>query len=277
MISRAKGPSRSRALSEARVTKGSIETERRQRAEERLGYTFADPALLRRALTHSSAREVAGACNERLEFLGDAVLAQSVARHLFTRYPRWNEGELSRVQGAVVSTAPLARAVHHLKLESLIIVGKGLASSALSPALLAGVFEALVAAIFIDGGLAPAERFCLTCLDSEIEAVAEHNARRNWKTILQQLSQRELTTTPSYFVVSEEGPDHEKRFTAGVRLGAHEGLRGGGGSKKEAEQDAARKTLGLLLGEAVEVVQEGAIPPLSQSVADKLPAPKDGG
>jgi ribonuclease-3 len=234
--------------------------ERLAAAEERLGHRFRDRALLAQALTHSSGKSEAAPSNERLEFLGDSVLGAVVARHLFETQPGWDEGELTRVKSAVVSAATLAEAARALDLGALAVVGKGMSGRALPASLLANVFEAVTAAIYLDAGLEAAERFVLARLGATVERIAREEVAKNWKSILQQYAQRAFAVTPTYRTLAESGPEHQKRFLVIAMIGARgEVGRGEGRSKKEAEQRAAESTLRALLGPDADLAKEAEI------------------
>jgi ribonuclease-3 len=226
--------------------------------EERLGHRFRDRALLEQALRHSSGKSEALPSNERLEFLGDSVLGAIVAQHLYASQPGWDEGELTRVRSAVVSTASLAEASAALGIGPYVEVGKGMASQERLPmSLLADVFEAVVAAIYLDGGFAATERFVLATLAETIARTANEEVGKNWKSILQQYAQKHFAVTPTYRVVREVGPEHVKRFEVAALLGERGEMgRGEGRSKKEAEQRAAEDTLRRLLGARADEARE---------------------
>ncbi len=181
-----------------------------------------------------------------------------MARHLFLSHPGWDEGELTRVRSAAVSAASLAEAGRALELHRYVVVGKGMANQErLPPSILANVFEAVVAAIYLDGGFEAAERFVLGEVGSTIDAIAAEVVQKNWKSILQQYAQKTWGVTPTYRVVREVGPEHVKRFeVAAVAGGRGELGQGEGGSKKEAEQRAAEAALRALLGERADEARE---------------------
>ncbi len=207
--------------------------------------------LYLRAMVHSSYANERGeeglASNERLEFLGDAVLQLVVSEYLYTRYGNLPEGELTRIRAAVVSTPTLARKGAELGLGRLLLLGRGeeVTGGRERASLLENAFEALVGAVFLDGGLDEARRFVLRVLEREIALAARGEYRRDWKTELQELVQRE-GMTPEYRVVAESGPDHAKSFEVVVLVGEREAGRGKGKSKKEAEQEAARTALATM-------------------------------
>jgi len=215
--------------------------------QERLGYQFKDLSLLRVALTHSSSRGELGWSNERLEFLGDAILGMVVTEHLYKAMPEHAEGDLTRIKSVVVSQAVLSKVGERLRIPDHVTLGRGISNRRALPAsLLANVFEALVSAIYLDGGLDAAREFVMRQLREEIAVVRENRHEPNFKSALQQYSQRELAATPTYFVLREEGPDHTKIFHVTSVISDREYGSGAGRSKKEAEQRAAEATLEML-------------------------------
>jgi len=203
-----------------------------------------DRSLMRQAFTHASYAnehpEASEGDNERLEFLGDAVLALCVSEHLVRRYPGWPEGELTRVRAAVVCEPTLACRALSLGLGNRLRLGKGEASGGGKdkPSILSGAFEALVGAVYLEAGLERASRFVLEQLAPDIEAAVRGELHPDYKTRLQQLAQQ-AGRSLEYRVVAESGPDHQPRFTVQVRLDGEEAGEGKGRSKKEAEQAAA--------------------------------------
>lgn len=215
------------------------------RLEGQLGYRFADRELLVTALRHRSfCNEAAGdppqENNERLEFLGDAVLDLVVGHALMTRYPQLREGELSVTRAQVVSEAGLSEIASGLGLGEWLLLGKGEEKSGGrgKPSLLADAFEALVAAVYLDGGYAAAAELAGRLLEHRI-ATVEFKGFYDFKTRLQEAVQARLKQTPSYRVVEEHGPDHDKRFVVAVSIGEREWAKATGRTKKEAEQMAA--------------------------------------
>ena len=212
--------------------------------ETTLGYTFRDRGLLEQALRHASwCNEHAAAQledNERLEFLGDAVLDLVVGHKLMTRYPQLREGELSVTRAQVVSEASLSDVAGQLGLGAWLALGKGEEKSGgrTKASILADAFEAILAAVFLDGGFAAAVTLAERLLAQRIETV-EFKGFYDFKTRLQETAQARLKSTPTYRVVQELGPDHDKRFVVAVTIGTDEWARSVGRSKKEAEQMAA--------------------------------------
>jgi ribonuclease-3 len=222
------------------------------RCEERIGYVFKDIELLRSALTHASGALHRLASNERLEFLGDAILGLVVCEILFRQYPEYLEGDLTKIKSVVVSRQTCAKISRILGLEEFLILGKGMTTHPHIPrSLLSDVFESLVAAIYLDGGEAPAREFIHRYVAPEIELVAGGEHGGNYKSLLQQLAQREYGTTPTYQLLDEKGPDHSKCFKISAQIGQNRYPPAWGRNKKEAEQRAARNALSDLDGEPV--------------------------
>ncbi|MEM7140117.1 MAG: ribonuclease III [Actinomycetota bacterium] len=211
--------------------------------EERLGYRFGDPALLDTALAHRSwcSEHPGEASNERLEFLGDAVLGVVVTDHLYRSFPDQAEGQLAKTRAAVVSAASLAEVGRSLELGDHIRLGKGEAASGGGDksSILSDAVEAVIGAIYLDGGLDPARDFVMAQLEEPIAAAATTPGGGDYKTRLQELAAAAGEGPPAY-QLSESGPDHLKRFEATVTIGGAVRGTGDGSSKKEAEQRAAR-------------------------------------
>lgn len=223
-----------------------------ERCEQRLQYQFQDKQLLKAALTHSSGAHHRLASNERMEFLGDAILGSVVCEALFQQFPEYLEGELTRIKSMVVSRETCAKLSMELALEEFLILGKGIASHSKIPSsLLSDVFEALVAAIYLDGGDAPSREFIQRHLDPEIEAAVRGDSERNHKSQLQQLVQREHGTTPTYKLVDQKGPDHQKYFKIAAEICGTDYPPAWGKNKKEAEQRAALNALSTLDGQPI--------------------------
>lgn len=235
--------------------------------ETALGHSFTRPALLVRALTHRSlanqhAQEGAGEAaegsqdNERLEFLGDAVLGLVVGESLFQLHPEWDEGELTRVRAQLVSRQHMAEVAGVIQVGSHLRLSRGEDRSGLrrKSTVLSNTMEALIGAVYLDGGLEPVQRFVRRHVMGEaVEQLAEQlrsgAALGNYKSALQERLQAAHAGTPVYRLKSESGPDHRKRFLVEVRMKPAEGepgkplARGTGSTKKHAEQDAARRAL----------------------------------
>ncbi len=228
-----------------------------RRCEELLKYKFDKKSLLDRALTHSSVKSSTRPSNERLEFLGDAVLGLTISEHLFLLFPDYNEGDLTQMKSVIVSAATLARVVKQMGFEQCVSVGKGILNRKSMPrSIMANLYEAMVAAVYLDGGFEVARQFILESLEGEIEDVIDNKHDKNYKSILQQLVQREHTTTPDYRVISEEGPDHMKTFKIVAVVNGQRFEPASGRSKKQAEQNAAKEALKAL--EAIEINESQA-------------------
>jgi ribonuclease-3 len=227
------------------------EAEILEECQQTIGYRFRQPELLRSALTHASGANTRLASNERLEFLGDAVLGLVTCEQLYLRFPDYQEGDMTKVKSSVVSRRTCARISKQLNLGAYLFLGKGMNQHAVVPSnLLADVFESLVAAVYLDGGLEAARSLILQYLIPEIEEVAE-GAHGNFKSQLQQVAQRELAATPQYQLLDENGPDHSKCFKIAAVIGRHRYPGAWGANKKEAEQNAARNALASIRGEAI--------------------------
>ena len=228
------------------------EAEILEECQKTIGYRFNQPDLLRAALTHASGADTRLASNERLEFLGDAVLGLVTCELLFQQFPDFEEGDMTKIKSVVVSRRTCARMSKSLNLGDYLFLGKGMNSQTLVPAsLLADVFESLVAAIYLDGGLEPAKTFILTHLMPEVQAVAEGAHGGNYKSLLQQVAQREFNATPQYHLLDEKGPDHSKCFKISAVIGRQSYPAAWGRNKKEAEQKAAMNALAQINGEPV--------------------------
>jgi ribonuclease-3 len=230
----------------------SRETGILEECQKAIGYTFRQPDLLRAALTHASGADTRLASNERLEFLGDAVLGLVTCEQLFMRFPDYQEGDLTKIKSVVVSRRTCARLSRALNLGDFLFLGKGMhVHTAVPASLQADVFESLVAAIYLDGGLEAAKRFILKHVGPEIEQVAEGAHGGNFKSLLQQVAQREFGATPQYQLLDEKGPDHSKCFKIAAVIGRAKYAAAWGRNKKEAEQKAAMNALAQINGEAV--------------------------
>jgi ribonuclease III len=222
-----------------------------ENCERRVGYVFRDKRLLQAALTHASGAEHRLASNERLEFLGDAILGAVVCELLFHQYPEYLEGELTKIKSVVVSRQTCTKISESLGMQEFLILGKGMTTfPSVPPSLLADVFESLVAAIYHDGGDLAARSFIGEHLGPEILATAGGESGSNYKSLLQQLVQRQHGTTPTYQLLDEKGPDHSKCFKVSAQVGDNRYPPAWGRNKKEAEQRAARNALSELVGDA---------------------------
>ncbi len=221
--------------------------------EARLGYRFTDRDTLRRALTHKSfsheSRERALADNETYEFLGDSVLGFLVGDILFRRFPTVDEGALSKMKAFLVSSTSLARKARAFGMGEALYLGVGEEKSGgrNKDSLLANLFEAVIAAIYLDGGVEPTRVLIEHCFSEDLRDLNENDLLfHDYKTALQEVVQSMGLPLPDYSVVDEIGPDHDKRFVVEVNLPNRAPARGEGSSKKEAQQQAAREALQLL-------------------------------
>jgi len=224
--------------------------------QEKIGYRFKDPGLLVRAMTHSSfaheqaqilGRNSCGARDhyERLEFLGDAVLSLAVSHIMMERFPLASEGELSRIRAGLVNSERLAAIALETGLSKGLLLGKGEESTngRAKPSILGAALESLLGAVYLDGGFGSAFDLVSSLFGPLMENLPETDLLGDYKTPLQEKAQARFRSTPSYRVVDEQGPDHMKTFEVEVFLNGKPCGRGRGRSKKEAEQDAARRAL----------------------------------
>jgi ribonuclease-3 len=221
-----------------------------EKLEARILYTFRDEHLLTEALTHSSyaneRNDRSIKHNERLEFLGDSVLSIVVSDYLFMKYPDLPEGELTKVRAKVVCEATLADLAKSLDLGTFMAFGRGEAQTGgrSRASILADAFEALIAAIYLDGGMSKAREFILRLMDKKIMDAIMGKIFLDFKTSLQEVVQSMDIGAIRYDIVDAQGPDHKKTFFAEVSVGDQMLGKGQGGSKKEAEQNAAQEALG---------------------------------
>lgn len=221
--------------------------------EDRLAYRFRQPALLAEALRHSSLvneqpeSDPALKDNQRLEFLGDAVLNLVVSDLLMARFPAWREGELSRKRAQLVNETQLAAIARQLEIGPHLQLGKGELQNngREKSSILADALEAVIAAVYLDGGFEPARALVRGFFSGLLQSPAEAPLSRDFKSQLQEMAQQQQRITPVYEVIAETGPDHDKTFIARVTLGAFQAT-GSGKSKKLAEQAAARNALDQL-------------------------------
>ena len=236
----------------------NMDTDRLDRAEALLGFKFADRDLLTQALTHASATEERLESNERLEFLGDAVLGLVICEYVYRNFPDVLEGEMTKIKSTVVSRRSCSEVADRLELSSLLELGKGMMSRSSTPSSVgAAVFESLIGAAFLEGGLEAARAFILQELRQKVHVAEESGHHQNFKSVLQQHAQQVGGHSPVYTVLDEQGPDHAKCFEVGVEINGRSFRPCWGSSKKEAEQDAALEAL-IELGCAVRD-EEGGI------------------
>jgi ribonuclease-3 len=215
-----------------------------QQIEQIIGYKFSDRNLLIKALTHSSAAVNRLSSNERLEFLGDSILALVICQTLFERFPDYLEGDLTKIKSMLVSRITCAQVAMELGLQKFLKIGKGLASDrALTGSLAAGLLEAIIGAIYIDSGFGAVQSVILRTFGPSIDQADAEQAQGNYKSLLQQYAQQQLNTTPVYELLDEKGPDHDKCFESQVVVADRHFSSAWGRSKKEAEQKAAFNAL----------------------------------
>jgi len=218
--------------------------------QELIGYDFSDPALLVTALTHRSyANEMTeknNTSNERLEFLGDSLLGMTVALLIFKSKPELSEGQMTKLRAELVCERSLAEIAQELDLGVFLLLGKGEKNTGGQnrPSLLSDAFEAILAAMYLDGGYEPVERFVSTLFSKKISNPRFGN--KDYKTKLQETVQCKPGQTLVYELIDEQGPDHEKSFTVEVKLNGNTIGAGNGKSKKGAEQDAAKAAIDTL-------------------------------
>ncbi len=218
--------------------------------EQRINYSFKDDGLLHRALCHSSyanENKPEKGSNERLEFLGDAVLSIIVSEHIFKYYTHLPEGDLTKIRASLVCEKALSGFAREIDLGNELLLGKGEQNNGgrERPSILCDAFESLIAAIYLDGGIEPASDFVLRFVERELK---NHNqgAFVDYKTTLQEVIQKNPEERVEYVLIDETGPDHNKSFTVDVMLNSNRIGRGIGHSKKEAEQLAAKEALELM-------------------------------
>ena len=190
-------------------------------AEQLLNHRFFDRELLKRSLTHASLVDSRLDSNERLEFLGDAILGMVVCEYLYQNYGHLLEGEMTKIKSLVVSRDNCAIIAEEIGLGELLRLGKGMSNRAVLPrSVIAAVYEALIGALYIDGGLEVASEFILSRMRSRIERADRSGHQHNFKSVLQQMVQRQYDQVPQYIILDEKGPDHAKCFEVCVELGA---------------------------------------------------------
>jgi len=219
--------------------------------QQRIGYTFRDREILTRALTHKSfsheSKDDGVRHNETFEFLGDSVLGFVIGDLLFNRFPSLDEGALSKMKAFLVSSASLAAKARELEMGDVILLGIGEEKTGgrKKDSLLANLFEAMIAGVYLDGGIDAARDLIIRTFTRDLEAIDGDNLLfHDYKTALQELAQGRGFSLPDYSVIGEVGPDHDKTFIVEVRVG-RQSARGEGTSKKEAQQQAAKNALEL--------------------------------
>jgi ribonuclease-3 len=222
------------------------------RCEAALEYQFSNRELLRNCLTHASGANHRLASNERLEFLGDAIMGAVICEMLYKLFPEETEGELTRIKSIVVSRTTCAKISEALGLPKSLLLGKGLSINESVPlSVAAAVFESLIAGLYLDGGLTAAQRVIERVMRPEIELAGGVEHGRNYKSLLQQYSQKMFGETPVYRLLDEKGPDHSKCFKVAALIGQQSYPPAWGANKKAAEQRAAQNALFQLEGKPV--------------------------
>jgi ribonuclease-3 len=212
--------------------------------EQLLGHEFSDTSLLAKAFTHSSSVDSRLDSNERLEFLGDAILSIVICQTLFEKFEKYGEGELTKMKSMLVSRGTCAHVARRLGLPKFLVVGKGMVSHKAFPtSLAAGLLEAVIAAVYLDGSFDAARDFILQNFSTLIDEVEAEEARGNYKSLLQQHAQEQFGAAPIYVLLDEKGPDHNKCFESEVVIDQRHFPSAWGANKKEAEQKAAYNAL----------------------------------
>lgn len=214
--------------------------------EENIGYIFKNKQLLKTALTHTSyAYEHNVESNEKLEFLGDSILEFVSSEYMYNKYTNLKEGEMTKVRATVVCEKSLYKIATLHNFSDFLYLGKSevMTGGKKRPAILADSVEAVIAAMFIDGGLEPAKKFIIENLKDEIEIATKHVGEKDYKTVLQEELQKKGDVKIEYKIIRESGPDHDKTFESEVSLNGKKLATGVGKSKKEAEMQAAKKAL----------------------------------
>jgi ribonuclease III len=223
-----------------------------QECERRIGYEFANKDLFFAALTHASSSGSRLDSNERLEFLGDAVLGFTVCEFLFERYTDWDEGDLTQIKSILVSRQTCARLGRELQLDQCLVMGKGVTrENAIPISVLANAFESTIAAIYLDGGFEVAKKFILRHLEKEVHAAVIGDLERNHKSEFQQFCQKQFGQSPRYELVSEVGPDHSKTFEVCAIVGQRRFAPARGSNKKIAEQRAAGNAMAEVMAQEI--------------------------
>ncbi len=227
-----------------------LSDEQAEDCEDSLGYRFKDRRKLEHGLMHSSIARTRLDSNERLEFLGDSIMGAVICETLYNQYPDLPEGEMTRIKSAVVSRQTCAKIAKEVKLHRYLLLGKGFPSRDRVPdSIIGSCFEAIVASVYLDGGYDAARAFVLRTMNDEVKRTARSAHAENYKSHLQQMSQKHYGHTPNYRVVDEKGPDHSKCFEIAVTIGSRIYPSAWGPSKKEAEQNAARAAIEIIAKE----------------------------
>ncbi len=211
--------------------------------EEVVGYTFQDLSLLQAALTHTSVAVTRLVSNERLEFLGDAILGCVIVDLLYHQCESEMEGAMTQMKSTIVSRVACARVSRALGLERFLLLGKGMERNKMPQSLLANMQESIIGALYLDGGMEVAKSYILRVFDEEIKDAIRGVTLKNFKMVLQHFVQRQFHKTPEYEILDQKGPEHRKCFKAQVRIGERTFQPAWGQNKKEAEQHAAENAM----------------------------------
>jgi ribonuclease-3 len=240
---------------ESECVQGHMDQDTLHQIERILEHEFTDTSLLAKAFTHSSSVDNRLESNERLEFLGDAVLSIVICQVLFEKFELYGEGELTKMKSMLVSRGTCAHVARRLSLPKFLVVGKGMVSHKSFPtSLAAGLLEAVIAAVYLDRGFETARDFILHNFATLLEQIDAEEAHGNYKSLLQQHAQEQFSMAPIYVLLDEKGPDHNKCFESEVIIDQRHFPSAWGANKKEAEQKAAYNAL-VELG----VVQKSAV------------------
>jgi ribonuclease-3 len=221
-----------------------MDTKVLRQIEKILQYKYTDKELLKKAFRHSSSVDDRSLSNERLEFLGDSVLELVICQELYERFSNYLEGDLTKIKSMLVSRKVCAKIISDLGLIEYLEIGKGMTGSrSLNGSLAAGLFEALTASIYQDGGFEEAKKFLLRCYKPLIDQSDANHSQGNYKSVLQQYVQNHFNTTPCYELLDEKGPDHNKCFESVVSINGRHFRSAWGTNKKDAEQKASYNAL----------------------------------
>lgn len=230
----------------------SIDEDVLNRCEDVLEYQFKNRSLLANCLTHASIAIHRLDSNERLEFLGDAILGAVVCEMLYRQFPEDPEGEMTRIKSAVVSRNTCAKVSRELGFQDFLLLGRGLSIHETVPmSVMAAVLESIIAGVYLDGGWEPASKLIGRIMGPEIDMAAQAHNGRNFKSLLQQLTQKQIGATPVYKLLDEKGPDHSKCFKVAALVDSKKFPSAWGQTKKEAEQRAAHNALHEMEGKEI--------------------------
>jgi len=217
--------------------------------QSQLGYTFRNKSILRTALTHASGADTAIQSNERMEFLGDSVLAYVICDYLYEKLPNTLEGEMTKVKSSVVSRATCHKVCKQLGLDKFLILGRGLGRSNKIPdSIFANTLESFIAAVYLDGGMEESRKFILRVFQEDIDEMLQDSDAHNHKSVLQHFCQKHEGYIPEYKILHVHGPEHRKTFNVQVCVDKRLFPPAWGITKKEAEQRAAENALAVLHG-----------------------------